>query len=199
MHTLITISREYCSGGRLIGNAVAKELGVPFYDRELISLAAQKSGLSPEFIENHELKGNTSFLYGLSTGGRSGFYSFYETPIGDKAFFAQAAVIRELAARGSCVIVGRCAGYILRNDPNRLNVFLYAPLSNRVKTAQELYDMEGEDLSEQILRIDKGRKNYHKNYTGENWSDLRCYDLAINTAASGIQGAVQAILALARA
>ena len=198
MHTLITISREYCSGGRLIGSSVAKELGIPFYDKELIELAAQKSGLSPEFIAKHEQKGPSSFLYGLASGNHGSPYNFHDTPMGDKAFFAQAAVIRDLASKGSCVIVGRCAGYILRNDPNRVNIFLHAPLENRVKRARDLYGLTGTDLAEQILRVDKGRRNYHKNYTGENWYDIRCYDLSINTAISGIDGAVQAILALTR-
>lgn len=193
-HVIITISREYCSGGRLIGAAVAKELDIPFYDRQLIEMAAEKSGLSPEFIENNENQRTSSFLYGLATGGQlSGAYLF-DTPVGDRAFFAQAAVIRELAAKGSCVILGRCAGYILRDDPGRLNVFLHAPLENRLKLAREIYGMTGDDLEERILRVDKARRSYHKNYTGESWNDVRNYNLTIDTSKAGINGSIQAIL-----
>ena len=191
---IITISREFCSGGRVIAETVAMELGIPFYDRKLIELAAEKSGLSPEFIEHNENQPPSSFLYGLAINGKGG-YGFQETPIGDRAFFAQADAIREIASKGGCVIVGRCAGYILRDDPHLMNVFLHAPLETRLQRARELYGMTGDDLAERLTRVDKGRRNYHKNYTGENWNDMRCYDLCINTAKVGVEGAARAILA----
>ena len=191
---IIAISREFCSGGRLVGEAVAAELGVPFYDRKLIELAAEKSGFSADYIEHSESQPPTSFLYGLAISGKGG-YSFHETPISDRAFFAQAEVIRELAAHGGCVIVGRCAGYILRENPNLLSVFLFAPPETRLQRARELYGMTRDDLAEYMTRVDKGRRRYHKTYTGETWNDLRCYDLCINTAKTDIDGAAHAILA----
>jgi cytidylate kinase len=194
---IITISREYCSGGRLVGAAVAKELDIPMYDRQLIELAAKKSGLSPDFIENNENRKTSSFLYSLYAGGQLGSAYFFDTPMGDKAFFAEAAVIRDLASKGSCVIVGRCAGYILREDPHLVRVFLHAPLEERMKRAKESYSMTDDDLAEKIVRMDRGRRNYHKTYTGENWSDINSNDIILNTAVSGIEGAAGAILAAA--
>jgi cytidylate kinase len=194
---IITISREYCSGGRLVGAAVAKELDIPMYDRQLIELAAKKSGLSPDFIENNENRKTSSFLYSLYAGGQLGSAYFFDTPMGDKAFFAEAAVIRDLASKGSCVIVGRCAGYILREDPHLVGVFLHAPLEERMKRAKESYSMTDDDLAEKIVRMDRGRRNYHKTYTGENWSDINSNDIILNTAVSGIEGAAGAILAAA--
>lgn len=199
--TIFTISREFASGGRLVGQMLAKELGIPFYDRELIELAAEKSGLSPEFIEKAEESASSSFLFGLATHAptTNGYFLHYDMPISDRAFLAQAAVIREIAEKGSCVILGRCAGYILRDDPACINIFLHGSLEDRLNRAVEVYGMERKGLADKLVKVDRGRANYHKYYTGEQWRDIHAYDIAINTGVSGIEGAVKAIIAIAQA
>ena len=200
--TIFTISREFASGGRLVGQMLAKELDIPFYDRELIEMAAERSGLSPEFIEKAEENASSSFLYSLATTHAhpaNGYFLHYDMPIGDKAFLAQAAVIREIAQKGSCVILGRCAGYILRDDPACINMFLHSSLEDRLNRAVEVYGMERKGLADKLVKIDRGRANYHRYYTGEQWRDMHAYDIVINTGVSGIEGAVRAILAVAEA
>lgn len=196
--TIITISREYGSGGRLIGQKLAEALSLPFYDKELIEMAAEKSGLSPEFIRNSEETASSGFVFNLSAASNitNGYFISSEPFFGDKAFFAQSAVIRDLAAKGSCVIVGRCAGYLLRDDPDCINIFVHSNLDDRLKRAAEVYGMDPNGLANKLVKIDKARANYHKYYTGEQWSDMRSYHLAINTAMFGIDGATQAILQL---
>lgn len=194
---IVTISREFGSGGRLVGKKLAKKLDLPYYDRELIQMAAEKSGLSPEFIARNEEHASSSFLFSLATNPHagSGYFMQYDVPVGDKAFFAQSAVIRELAEKGSCVIVGRCGGYILRENPDCFNVFLHGSLDDRLTRAVEVYGNDPKGLADKLVKTDKGRANYHKYYTGENWNDIRSYHLSINTAVSGIDGAVEAIAA----
>lgn len=194
---VVTISREFGSGGRLVGRQLAEALNVPFYDRELIELAAKKSGLSPDFIAQSEERASSSFAFGLAAGSQSGtgYFMQYDIPVNDRAFFAQSAVINELAEKNSCVIVGRCAGYILRDDPDCVNVFIFAPLDDRIRRSVEVYGLPEKGLADKIVKADKGRSNYHKHYTGENWLDARAYDLCINTGKVGVQGAVNAITA----
>ena len=127
--TIITIARQYGSGGREIGEKVASKLGIPFYDRELITLAAKQSGMSPEIFEKADEKATNSLLYSLMMGN----YTFgsqvtpmNNLPINDKLFLAQSDIIRDIAEKGPCVIVGRCADYVLRENKNCLHVFIYA-------------------------------------------------------------------------
>ncbi len=194
-HRIIAISREFGSGGRIIGEKLAKELGYDFYDKELIELAAKKSGLSPEFIENSEEQGASGFLFNLATGAHTNgaFLLQYETPVSDKAFFAQSAVIREVAEKSDCVIVGRCASYILREHPNCVKIFLYAPLDSRLNRAKNEYGMEEKGLGDKLVKIDKARSRYVRYYTGERWDDIRNYDLAVNTGEVDEDGAVKVI------
>jgi cytidylate kinase len=197
--TIITINREFCSGGRLVGKRVSDALSIPYYDRELITLAAEKSGLAPEYIEKAESLPTSSFLYGLATTpGAGNYFTQYEMPVVDRAFLAQSAVIREFAEQGSCVIIGRCASFILRDDPDNIRIFIYGSVSDRLKRGIETYGLEKAGLADKLIKIDKGRANYFKFYTGEPWRDTRNYDLAINTAAFGVDGTADAVLALVK-
>ncbi|MFR2334279.1 MAG: AAA family ATPase, partial [Flavonifractor plautii] len=139
-HVVITIGREYGSGGRLIAKQLSEELGITFYDKELITAVARKTGFSENFIRDSEHQRPTnSFLYDL--------YTAVQTPsVPDQVFIAQAKVIKEAASRESCVIVGRCADYILRDDPRRLSVFVHAPLDERVRRAREEYGVQEPNL-----------------------------------------------------
>ena len=199
-HLIIAISREFGSGGKFIGEQLAQTLGVPFYDKMLLQLTAQRSGLSPDFLEKSEEQASGSFLFNLSTAAHaaSNFFYQYNVSVNDKAFFAQAAVIREIAERGSSVIVGRCAEHVLREHKKCLKIFLHAPLDWRITQIMRDYDMSESDAKERILRVDKGRANYYRHYTGETWGAVKTHDLCINTAVCGLKGAVEGILAIAR-
>jgi len=200
-HLVIAISREFGSNGREIGELVAKRLGISYYDKVLLQLAAERSGLSPEFMERNEEQASSSFLFNLSTAAHSAsnFFYQYDVPLGDKAFFAQAEVMRELAEREACVIVGRCADYVLRNHDRCLKIFLRAPLDHRVEQVARILDLTPDEAKARTLRMDKGRANYYRHYTGEPWGTAHNYDLTVNTALSGTRGAVDVICTMARA
>lgn len=193
---VITISREFGSGGRLIGEKLAARLGVEFYDKSIIQLAAEKSGLSYKFIEQNEENITNSLLFSFpATSSYSGTTAYFDTPVNDKTFLAQTEVIRELA-KNSCIIVGRCADYILREDPALIRIFITANFEDRVRRSVEEYEFPSEAAGEKIRKIDKSRANYYKYYTGQAWGNLHNYDLVVNTSFTSIQGAVAVILTM---
>ena len=173
-HIVITIGREYGSGGRLIAQRLAEELGVTFYDKQLIAEVAKRTGFSEHFVRDAEHQRPTnSFLYDL--------YCAVQTPsVPDQMFIAQAKVIKEAAARESCVIVGRCADYILREEPYCLKTFVYAPLEQRVRRAREAYNVEQPNLESYVLRQDKARASYYNYFATGRWGDSREYDLCLS-------------------
>lgn len=189
-HIVITIGREYGSGGRLIAKKLSEEMGITFYDKQLISDVAKKTGFSEHFIRNAEHQRPTnSFLYDL--------YTSVQTPsVPDQVFIAQAKVIKEAAARESCVIVGRCADYILRDQPNCLKVFINAPLDQRVRRAREEYGVQEANLESFVIRQDKARASYYNYFATGRWGQSREYDLCINSRI-GIDTAVAVIRAAA--
>ena len=195
---IITISREYGSGGRHIGELLAKEFNIPFYDKEIIHLAAEKSGMAAGFIEKSDESIPNTFFHNLkySTFSANDSISYYDTPITDKVFLAQSEVIKELAAKGSCVIVGRCGHYILRDDEGMIAVFIRGELEDRVRHAVEHYDLSPENAVASIKRIDKNRINYYKHYTNRQWGRIENYDLVVNSSFTGIDGAVAVIKTL---
>ena len=192
---IITISREYGSGGRLIGELLATELSIPFYDKEIIHMSAERSGMSAGFIEKTDENIPNTFLHNLKYSAYSSYdsLSFYDTPVTDKVFLAQSSVIKDLATQGSCVIVGRCAGYILRDLPDLVTIFIRGKLEDRIRHAVEHYDLSPENAAERIKKIDKSRTNYYKYYTSRQWGNIENYDLGINTSFTGITGAVATI------
>lgn len=192
---IITIGREFGSGGRLIGKRLAEDLGIPFYDKEIIDLSAKKSGLSPDFIASSDERAPSAFSFGISPtiGDTIGYFMQYDAPASDRAYLAQTAVINELAEKESCVIVGRGSGFILRDHPDRVSLLFYAPLDDRIRRAAEEYGLDEPGLADKIIKVDKTRSNFIKRYTGENWMDARSYDLCINTSKLGIEGSVAAV------
>lgn len=193
---IITISREFGSGGRLIGEKLAARLGVEFYDKSIIQLAAERSGLSYKFIEQNEENVTNSLLFNISAAASfSQAMTYIDTPINDKTFIAQAEVIRELA-KTNCIIVGRCADYILRDDPALVRIFITADLDDRIRRAVEEYDFPSVTACEKIKKIDKTRANYYKYYSGQPWGNLHNYDLVVNTSFTGVQGAVAVIMTM---
>lgn len=192
---VVALSRQFGSGGRLIGQTLAEQLGINYYDKVLLTLSSEKSGLSTEFIERLEEQASSSFLFNLSTAAQAtpNFFYRYDVPANDKAFFAQTAVIKELAAKESCVIVGRCADYILRNDKSCLKVFVHASKEMRLKRLIGEYGMGLDEAHEKLMKMDKGRANYYRHYTGEEWGKVDFFDLSINTDTVGVDGAVRLI------
>ena len=198
-YSIITISREFGTGARVIGREVAALLGFGYYDRALIEMAAEKSGLSEEFIERTEEKASNSFLYNLATAAyiASDMTMEYSVPVNDRAFMVQSDVIRDIARSSNGVIVGRCADYVLKDHPSLLRVFIYARKEDRLNRIVNEYGQDPKTAESTLAKIDKGRANYHKFYTGANWRSMDNYDLCINTSTTGIQGAVMAIRAAA--
>lgn len=195
---IITIDRQYGSGGRAIGEQLAKDLGIPLYDKEISQMAAEKNGMSKEVFEKADETAASSLLYSVVTGA----YMFgnhvspaLDLPINDKVFIAQTEIIKTLAHKGSCVIVGRCADYILRNDPDMINVFIHAYLPSRIERAIKEYDLPPEKVEMQISKIDKKRGNYYHYYTGEKWGNAIHYKLCIDSSVLGIEGSVAVIKA----
>ena len=196
---VISISREYGSGGRIIGKKLAALLGIPCYDRTIIQKTAEKSGLSPEFIAKAEERARSRFHMAIpSVGMATPSFANQSVPVSHQAFFAQADVIRELADQGPCVIVGRCSDYILSDRPDCVKVFIHAGMESRIQRCIHDYEDPADQAQARIAQMDKGRANYYSYYTGHTWGDMRRYDLTINTSTTGIDGAVQLIADMLR-
>ena len=196
---VISISREFGSGGRMIGKKLAARLGIPCYDRTLIQKTAEKSGLSPEFIARAEERARSRLHLPLSSMGPGvSTYTQQGVPVSLQAFFAQSEVIRELADEGPCDIVGRCSDYVLGERPECLKVFIHGDLPDRVTRCAEEYHISAPNMTDRVKEIDRGRANYYNYYTGFNWGEMRRYDLTINSSVTGIEGAVELIAALVR-
>lgn len=191
---IITISRQFGSGGREIGMRVAKELGIDFYDRKLITAAAKKSGFSEELFEMMDKRATNSLLYSLSMFGGSGVNGMSLT---DQLYLTQANLIREFADKGSCVIVGRCADHVLREYPNRFDVFISASMDDRIRRVRSSPDRDFEsNKSPQatLEKMDKQRATYYNYYTGKVWGRASHYDLCLNAGRIGIENSVKLIL-----
>ena len=195
-NTIITIGRQYGSGGHDIGKQLAEELNVPFYDKALLERAAKDSGLCQEIFENHDEKPTNSFLYSLVMDTYSLGYttsSFSEMPLNHKIFLAQFDAIKNIAKEGSCVIVGRCADYALADFPNVVNVFLHADMQDRVVRIARRHDLTDAKAKDLIVKTDKRRASYYNYYTSKKWGDAAGYDLSLNTATLGIDGTIHMI------
>ena len=193
--TIITISRQYGSGGRFIGRKLAEALDIPFYDKELITMSAEESGMSKEIFEKADEKAANSLLYTLSMNAYllHGMAGVPDLPLNDKVFLVQSEVIRKLAAKGPCVIVGRCADYVLRENPNCINVYIYSDMEDRVSRATTYYNLSADRAQEQIQKTDKKRAAYYNFYTNLKWGRAENYDLSLNSAKIGVDGCVEVI------
>ena len=213
MDKIITISREYGSGGHTIGKLVAEKLGIPFYDNEIIDMAAKDSGLSAEFIQKTEQNLSSGWLYSLllgatyaspATSSRMGVNAQAPAlPLADQVFNAQRKVIINFAKKGPCVIVGRCSDYILRHcdeiDPDKLlNIFIYAPLADKVKRAIEQKGLNPETAEKEVKLIDKRRANHYNTFTERTWGNRTHYDLLINSSLVGVEKTADMIATIAQ-
>ena len=182
MNKLVTVSREYGSGGRLIGACVAKKLGVPMYDKEIIDMAAIESGLSKEIIESAELRAQSSFSYLLSSALSFGESFGVDTlSMNEKLFLTQYDIISDIGKRGEGVIVGRCADFVLKDVEGVTNVFIHASLEARIKRVIEQYGAKPGEAEKLIAKYDKARRNYYNYHTSLKWGEYSNYDLSINT------------------
>lgn len=183
-HFVITVGREYGSGGRAIAKLVAQKLNVPFYDKELLTLAAQKSGICQEIFEHNDEKTTVSDMLPVTagTGFGAGVGLGLQMPMNQRVFLAQFEVITNLAKEQSCVIVGRCADYVLRDaDVRLLRVFVSAPEEQRIARKMEQEHLTQPQAVRLLRKMDKQRRKYYETYTHHVWGDSINYDLCIDT------------------
>ena len=201
MFPVITISRQYGSGGHEVGERLAKELNVPFFDKALIAMAAKQSGVSEEVFARADERATSSLLYSMVMGN----YGFGarvpgvgEMPINDKLFLIQSDIIKNAANEGPCVIIGRCADYILREHPNCLSVFIHADKEARVKRIVGKGLCEEKKAPDFVTKRDKQRANYYNFYSNKRWEDLSNYSLTIDTSKFTVEQAIELIIDAAK-
>ena len=198
-NTIITIGRQFGSGGREIGYMVADKLGIKLYDKEMLQRAAQDSGICEELFETHDEKPSNSFLYSLVMDTYSMGYSgstYNDMPINHKIFLAQFDAIKKIADEGSCILVGRCADYALEGYPNLLSVFIHADLDARIKRIAKKYDLTDAKAKDLIIKTNKKRASYYNYYTDKRWGDADSYDVCLDSSVLGLEGTAEAIIKL---
>jgi len=201
MNTIITIGRQFGSGGHEIGEKLATEFGIKCYDKELLTRAAQESGLCPEIFENHDEKPTSSFLYNLVMDTYSFGYNsstYVDMPISHKVFLAQFDAIKNIANEGACVIVGRCADYALADYKNCIHLFICADLDNRIALVSERFNLSPEKAKEMIIKKDKQRSSYYNYYSSKKWDSVDSYDMTIDSSILGIDGTVALLIQLVK-
>ena len=193
---VITIGRECGSGGRLIGNRLAEKLNIKCYDKELLTLAAKKSGLCEEIFESHDEKPTSSFLYSLVMDTYSFGYSsagFTDMPMNHKIFLAQFEAIKKLASEGPCVMVGRCADYALADNPDCFSVFVHANLDWRINRISQKYNKNAKEAKDMINKTDKSRSSYYNYYTNKKWGSADSYNLCLDSSKLGYEKCIEEI------
>ena len=196
-NVVFTIGRQFGSGGRQVGKTLAEKLGIPFYDKELIAISARDSGLSEALFSNADEKATSSIFYSLVMGNypmASGALGVTEMPLNDQLFLIQSKTIKRLASEGACVIVGRCADYILRDMDNVLNIFVHADLKNRIERAIRVYEVPENKAEDVCLKADKQRANFYNYYSDRKWGMCRTYDLSLDSGMLGIEGCAEQII-----
>jgi len=195
---VITIARGYGSGGRTIGKMLSKDLGIPYYDRELLRLASDDSGINEQLFAKADEKLQKSLLFRIAKKAYKGELIPPDSDdfvSNDNLFNYQAKIIKELANTESCIIIGRCADYILKDYDNVAKVFVHAPLEDCIKTLVEMTGNSEKEVEKQILSIDKHRAEYYKYYTGRTWNDAKNYDLCLNSSQLGFEKCVEIVKA----
>ena len=193
MDKVITISREFGSGGRELGVKLADKLGIPFYDKELISMAADDINIAEEAFRHYD-----EHIVVYDPLDRQFYHAFsevYQIPMSDQIFVAQSNVIRRLASYGPCIIVGRCADMILTDS---LNLFIYAKMKDRIRRMLELEseaESDGKEMERRIREVDRKRKEYYQYYTGNTWGRAQNYHLCLDSGPVGVEGCLRAVLA----
>lgn len=185
---VITIGREFGSGGREIGIKLSKKLNIPFYDKELILHAAEKANLEKSIVEKYDEQ------HSLPAFSSSNIFDIYQMPMSDRIYIAQADVIRDIAEKESCIIVGRCADFILDESPDVFKVFITAPMKDKVERKRSILEGKSDkEIESHISKIDKKRAKYYTYYTDRTWGLASTYNLCIDSSILGIDGTVELI------
>ena len=194
---VITIGRQFGSGGRKIAKKVSETLGIDFYDKELIALAAKESGLSEHLFDGMDEKPTNSILYSLVMGiqsGRGAYHRYGDLLNSDAIFRIQSQVIQNLVDEKPCVIVGRCADYVIRENPNAVNVFIHAKENFKLKRVMDIYKKTEKDALDTMVKTDKRRSNYYNFYTNQVWGDVTNYHIALDSGSIGIENSARLIV-----
>lgn len=188
-YKVITISREFGSGGHFIGEQIAKELGYKFYDHEIVERISMDNQMGEDTVERigEELKIKKKSILSL-------FDAKYESEITDEIFIQQRAIINELAKKGNCVIVGRCADYILRENKQSLHVFVYADPSFKIQRIAEIGEIDEKEAENKMIIKELMRKNYYEHYTDQKWADVKNFDICLKSNRLGLDGCIKAIV-----
>ncbi len=189
---VISIGRQYGCAGHEIATKLSEKLGIPYYDKEIIKRAAKDSGFDENLFSFYDEKPTRSFLYNVSTDGFASL-SNSAVPLEDQVFQYQFDTIRKVAEEGSCIIVGRCADYILKDNENLLTVFLHADDQFRCDRAVKIYGLSEKNVLKEIKSIDKKRARFHNFYCDDKWGDAETYDLSINVSRLGLDNTVELI------
>lgn len=200
---IITIGRQFGSGGRTIGKKLAEKLGIAYYDKELINLASKESGICGEFFEKADEKTSGSLLKALAMGFsmNNAIFQSNDYLSNESLFQIQSDVIRKVAAEQSCILVGRCADYILREDRDCISVFISASPEDRIKRVMGYNNISEKEAEDSIHKADKSRASYYNYYTDKNWGAAESYDLCINSSLYGLEQTtdfIQAFVELSR-
>lgn len=195
---IVTIARQYGSGGHAVGKLVADQFNMAYHDKSLIEISAQKLGVSAEMLKNADEKATPSFLYSIATGNYDVYplsinFAPYEMPINDKLFNLQADIIREEAEKAPSVFIGRCADYILDGRKKLIKVFVYGDMDSRIKRVSAQYGIGEQEARVMIYKTDKKRANYYNYYTSLKWGKSDNYNLMLDTSKIGVEGAARLI------
>ena len=195
--SIITIGREFGSGGRQIGQEIANYFGIKCYDKELLEHAASDSGICKELFEHHDEKPTNSFLYSLVMDTYSFGYSsagFNEMPMNHKILLAQFEAIKKLAGEGPCVMVGRCADYALADWKDCFSVFIHGNMDARIRRIAQKYNLSDKKAKDTIVKTDKSRASYYNYYTNKKWGDAQSYHLCLDSSKLGIENTAKVII-----
>ena len=199
MNSVITIGRQYGSDGRAIGEKLAKDYNIPFYDKDILARASKESGICEDLFKDNDEKKTSSFLFSLAMdstflGYGVGFGSGdVEMPLSQKIFLAQFDTIKNIAKEGPCVIVGRCADYVLEDEPNVIRVFIHAEFEKRCRRVMERDDLPEKQALDAVMKNDKQRMSYYNYYTNNRWGDANNYNLTLDSGLTGVEGAIDVI------
>ena len=195
-NTIITIGRQYGSGGKEIGHFVAEAFGIKLYDKEMLARAAKESGICEELFETHDEKPTNSFLYSLVMDTYSMGYAgntYTEMPINHKVFLAQFDAIKKIAEEGPCILVGRCADYALADYDNVLSLFIHANMDARIRRIARIYDLTDAKAKDMIIKTDKRRASYYNYYSNKKWGAAESYHICLDSSMLGIDGTAEII------
>lgn len=199
-NTIITIGRQFGSGGHKIGNILSERLNIPLYDHNLIKMAAKELNVSDEAAEqvDETILGRFLSAYVVGTGDYTAFMTedVYGVPLSDRMYDTQSKIIKKLADRGSCIFVGRCADYILGDYSNVINAFIYAYKEDRINRIADVYKVSEKQAKDKIKKVDKDRKLYYEAHTGREWGTIESHEVLINASLTGINGAADILEAI---